>query len=230
MNDKDLRTFLRRDPLAEAEQATGKSYKDDDETMQIGFVSHLFKTQSADRLLKERGDTRFSMTTEDYLAAVRDMGFEQVLHVPFIDEKWSNEDESLFILFHEESGALLSFDTFKGNRNGGSVYYNWKPRLNEEGKPADGWHDYVSSGGFTDQGSWVWYGNHDCREALSLNLRGLAEHGEFVSPWIKSPFLWLLHHGDSDKKGYDYKTINASRIVLLPNHVRKAITPCETKT
>lgn len=77
----------------------------------------------------------------------------------------------------------------------------------------------------------VWVGSHDCREAIRHNISKLEEFGEFLTPWQESPFLWLLHHMDTQSpegkdlgyKSYDYEGITKSRIAQLPEDVRRAI-------
>jgi hypothetical protein len=72
-------------------------------------------------------------------------------------------------------------------------------------------------------GDAVLIGSHDCREALTFNLSQLAAYGEFVEPWAKKPFLWLLHWHDTNHSDYDHKAINRERLARLPNDVRKAL-------
>ena len=69
----------------------------------------------------------------------------------------------------------------------------------------------------------IWVGDHDCREALKNNINLMAQNGVFLKKWKKKPFLWLLHHGDTDTKGYDYEQINKERLNLLPDYVKQCI-------
>lgn len=71
----------------------------------------------------------------------------------------------------------------------------------------------------------LWVGDHDCREALKMNITYMIENGKFLTKWKERPFLWLLHYGDKEVKGYDYQKINEERIAMLPDYVRDAITP-----
>ena len=70
----------------------------------------------------------------------------------------------------------------------------------------------------------IWSGDHDCREAIKHNIAGLANNGTFLHTWKEQPFLWLLHHGDTEGE-YDYDSINADRIVMLPEYIQKRICP-----
>ena len=68
-------------------------------------------------------------------------------------------------------------------------------------------------------------GDSDIREGLKHKLATFTEHGEFVSPWVEQPFLWLVDYSQDDEPGYDYKVISQALIASLPAHVRAAITP-----
>jgi len=212
---------LKFDALADAENVTGKSYKDDKVTESIGFINHISNAENKRELLQSVNDTTFSESEEDYLKKVTDFGFESLLI-----EHFTNSDglkERLHIMFHYEYSILLCFDTFtmskgKSSRNGGNFYYNWIPN-NKENR-----YDFTSSGGFekTDNGL-VWIGGHDCREAIKFNINRLNENGSLLKNWVKQPFLWLLHHGDTENEGYDYQEINNQRILKLPKKVQDII-------
>ena len=80
------------------------------------------------------------------------------------------------------------------------------------------WHDKVlASGGL------LLRGDHDCREAIVHNLTRLEQYGKFVEPWESAPFIWLLHHQDTEAEGFDYKAITQGRIANLPEFVRVAL-------
>jgi hypothetical protein len=77
----------------------------------------------------------------------------------------------------------------------------------------------------------VWVGYHDCREAIRHKINGLDEFGTFVTPWVKQPFMWLLHYMDTKDaetgesldrldRNYDYEGIMRERFALLPADVR----------
>ena len=81
-----------------------------------------------------------------------------------------------------------------------------------------------------ERAQWVWVGDHDCREALSFHIRQMKENGEFITPWVERPFLWLLNYAEErqindDNRGTLSDEVTDSRILLLPEDVQKAITP-----
>lgn len=211
--DKNLLALLKTEGVTMAEKITGQDYKVNKSTKALGIYSHMWLGAIKDKALREVGDTCLSHSLSDYLGIIKDEGFETCLELLFKDD---DKDETLFVFFNTSKGILLVFDTYRGRVNDGRFYYNWLPN-------SFNWHEYhnfTSSGGF-DGGIWV--GNHACREALRFNIRMLSEHGQFITPWVKRPFLWLLHHQDLKVKSYDYENINAERIAMFPLHVQKAI-------
>lgn len=124
-----IKEIQKEDPLVIAEQLTGKSYKEDDNTGLLGLAIQMEKNKILNQLMDKSDDTKFSEITEEYLRKVTDFGFEIVYSEDFQSEGWNSEviTEKLYILFHKEHSILLVFDTFRGNINGGNFYYNWSP-------------------------------------------------------------------------------------------------------
>lgn len=223
-NTADLLAY---DPFSAAEQMTGCEYKDDEETAALGMLLTMAHGEQKKAHLMELDDTVLSNDLDRYVRIITEMGFEQVLRLPF-DGKLFDEaprHEHYFIFAHRQHGLLLAFDTFDSDRvNGGKVYYCWrsKPDL-----------DCASRYGLTSSGHYVnydspdkyWVGDHDCREALRYKMQRLEDHGTFLSPWPSdnNQFLWLLHYMDSKQEGYDYEAINKERIAMLPQWVQEMI-------
>ena len=162
--DNELDQLLRFDPLDTAERITGRQ---DDATTWLGWALAHQHGERKRVALAARDDTQLTNRVDRYLRICADLGFEQVLHMPFRGRSWSGEEppqESLHILAHRD-GLLLKFDTFcTTDVNGASVYYNWRPR-----DLAVGW-GCTSSGSYhefdQDNNTGVWAGDHDAREAL----------------------------------------------------------------
>lgn len=212
----DLDTLLRADPLAEAEEITGISYKEDDATIALGLVLNMDISERKKKALEARGDTLFSNDLERYISIIENYGFERVLEIPFEGKSYCTgpaPKEQFFVYWHPE-GLLLAFDTHQTTKvNGATVRYNWKP---------DGELDWklISSGSFHGD---YWVGDHDAREALIHHMDALKAEGKFLNPWRKAPFMWLLHYMDSKVEGYDYESINKERIAMLPKKIQEAI-------
>jgi hypothetical protein len=216
LNDKQIEKILKRDALDETEKMTGSSYKDSPFTQQMAILNHLEAVAHREAAMLLTGDTAFSNKLDYYMKAASSIGFKKVLELPFaVKSDWDERPriETYFIFWRD--GILLSFDTYNSDHvNGGHFYYNWKgPR-----------GSYLSSGHAVENDIWV--GDHDCREGLKFHIRQLEENGSFLPKWVERPFLWMLHHGDTaNDKVYDYESLNAKRIAMLPREVREAITP-----
>lgn len=218
----EIDRLLAVDPLAEAERITGVSYKDkehgegfDNPATALGLILMQTNAVAKDKVLRETGDTVFSNELPRYQTIIEKYGFEKVL-----EDHWQSTwgPEEIYFIYAHRKGLLLAFDTFDGKRvNGGKVYYNWRPAS------LDVMCGATSSGGMTKDGVWV--GDHDCREALIHNLTKLDNRGEFVCPWAKRGFLWLLHFDDPKTPGYNYQAITSERVSRLPQWVRDFIGP-----
>lgn len=213
----DLHRLLRIDPLADAEQITGKSYKDDTETMRLGFGLHLELAAAKERAARETRDSYFSMDLAETLGLYADMGFEQVLCDEFEGTAYDGEPapaETFRILWNTD-GVLATVESYQGTRrNATKVYYN--VLIDDRSDLGS----RTSSGRLHDGDVWV--GDHDGREGIRTNLERLSEIGSFLPVWVASPFLWLVTYAET-KGDYDYEAINAERISRLPEHVRRAI-------
>jgi len=213
-----LRELLKYDALAEAEKISGKSYKEDDGVSFLAMALMRENNETKGELLDLNDDTKLNNKLDKYLRITKEEGFEIVLKEDFVYE---GQSDALYVLWNDEDGILLKFDTYwSDDVNGGSFYYNWIPNELDNSS----WRGTITeSGGFADKRGEVWAGHHDCREALRLHLHGLREKGTFVKPWVKNQFLWLLHYADTKDKNYNYHAINAQRIAKLPENVQKCI-------
>lgn len=246
ITDGLLEEALKFDALASAEKITGKSYKDDKTTEQLGMVMHITAADAKRKILRTVDDTTLSHDAFDYLRIAKEEGFEIVLEEEFVSQEFA---DSLYVLWHPD-GILLKFDTYWNHKtiNGGHFWYNWRP------KPGIERWRYTSSGHMVIENrqenssdeEWsraekenrlVWVGDHDCREALRFHLRQLRENGEFVKPWVAAPFIWLTHYWDKslveDEQDYrafgemaDRKTLE--RFLKLPSQVREQVTVIQT--
>jgi len=225
MNEK----LLNFDALAEAEKATGKSYKDDEETSSLGFDLHLAASTAKRRMLAEACDTYHGQPLEEYLEVVRSLGFIEAVRQPFVNYQDETKTETYFIFWHPTDGILLSFDTYHCNHvNGGHFYYNWIPD-----KTHKDWFTCVSSGWGNDiNGRYVWSGDHDCREALKYHICQMRDHGKFLVPWESYHMVWLGHFTERNSKSdalfskeyADWSTdLNMSYIRRLPKDAQDCI-------
>lgn len=216
--DDEIAASLNFDPLAAAEQITGRSYKEDDGVGFLGMTLMANRSKALDAMLA--GDTRYGMKMDAMREIAKSDGYRQVLVVPLVGTR-SGEGlpESLEVWFDDRRGILLVFSSYMTTGlNEASVYYNWKPT-------SERWRELTSSGGLQ---KGVWCGDHDARDAMRFNMRRLEQNGEFVTPWVHRPYLSLMSYPDWTE---DAKTdlssvsrIRDERLAMLPEDVRAAIT------
>ena len=229
--DENLKKLMALDPLAEAEKLTGNSYKEDKETSALGFLLHMKKSEELSTILKDKDDTCFSETTENYTRIVERIGFNKVWEKTFSYHcGWDKElkTEKQFIYYHD-AGVLLNFDTYRGSRNSANIYFQWK----ENSKEPRYFSGALSgcSGGYHGEGDNLFFiGDRDAREAIGMHMQDLLEQGTFIKPWKANMHIWLLNHGDTMEKMEDYKEEGKKldRIMLenmkaLPVHVQEVI-------
>ena len=153
MNEKELTALALQkiDPLQEAENLLGGSYKDDESIGFFGLGLQMEKSRMLKEMLEEIGDTTFSNKADEYISKLSKFGFEVVLCEPFKSTSSGCEDimEEFYILFNKEFGVLIEFDTFGFKKdeihsvNGGKIYYNWSQNDTSDNR---GW--LLSSGGY----------------------------------------------------------------------------------
>lgn len=200
----ELTKALDYDGLAEAEKLTGNSYKEDANVVWLGMGLMHRQQEEKDALLFLNRDTNSNkQTISEFFDILKDIGFVEVLKLPIP----GTEDH--FHVFWK-SGLLIRLDTWN-NRcvNGGDVYFNY------QGNRSDLHH---ASNGLVAGTDDVWGGYRDIREGFR-NFLDIP--GKFLAPWVKKPFLWLLHYQDTKVEGYSYEKINAERIDMLPAYVRE---------
>ena len=223
MNHTD--ELLSFDPLATAERLTGLSIHDDDNVAaSLGMLLALTHNTKKQQHLIALDDTTPMNDLDRYERIITEMGFEQVLDIPFSSPGWYPDDpprsEHFYIYAHCD-GLLLSFDTYDEVRvNSGKVYYCW---VGNEDAP----YGCTSGGSWCEEadGPGYWVGSHDCREALRHNINKLRANGTILPLWPvgNEMFLWLLHYQDTKVPSYDYKGITQERINMLPGWVREMI-------
>lgn len=206
-----LDNLLNFDPLREAENVTGHSYKDDGGTSALGMLLAMDNNYKKQQALKANQDSYYGMGFAEFVIMMDEMGFKKVAagQIPGTDDEW-------FIDWKE--GILVFYDSFQSGINHATAYFNYLPvgenscRTGFSGSAVEG-----------PGGKNVWYGHIDVREGFKHRLAKCKESGVFMKKWIKQPNLWLLHYKDTKVPGYNPEEINRQRIALLPEHVQDAI-------
>lgn len=216
-NKNEINEALDFDGLHEAEKLTGKSYKEDDGTSTLGLFATLLNNQMKNKMLSSLDDTIFSETEEEYLRKVTDFGFEVLLKETFMSKTYFEDEEPVeerfYIMFHRKYSILLTWDTFRGHRNGGNFYYNWSAKNNKvRGRLSSG--HYI---GRKDRHPLSTYFNQDLTEHVNPDFETVVgvepkwdlnmsykEYRELHDPWYekfdkyvednKLRSVWSGHH------------------------------------
>lgn len=218
-----LEKVLSTDAIHEFEQRTGKSYRENNDAENMAMLAfHMRHNDAKCDLLKQAGDTTFSMSGDEYAANIEAFGFREVYSEPFTAEHCGRVNHDVLKVYWHDDGLLLYFDTYCGNRNSGKLWYNWRPLpyIDCQAK----WQ-CTSSGGYEKiDGELIWAGYHDCREAIRTNINRLREWGEFLVPWRKQPFaLWVRHYGETGGSLESHDDKSRERIDKLPKDIQEAI-------
>jgi len=72
--DEEIDKTLHFNPLAEAEEITGKSYKNNEFTSMLGFMMAMEHNEKKTSLLEFFNDSTLSMNILDYIKIVEELG------------------------------------------------------------------------------------------------------------------------------------------------------------
>jgi hypothetical protein len=209
----ELDRLLNFDPLAAAENFTGKSYSTDNETMALGFIAVQDSARDKKAALEELKDTYYSCPWSYASEIIEDLGFEQVLVRAFL----AHGRTEYHVVYWHEDGMLMTAETYggeKGTVNSISLYYNV-----EFADSKTSW-EVTASGHFNreayDAGRYVWIGNHQIHEGLRYKVERLKEVGNLLPVWIEDPYIFLDHYGDNNVSTEEV-------FALLPEKAKKAM-------
>lgn len=199
----DVEKALKTDPLAAAEEITGKSYKDDDETSLLGLLMDLDHQKAKRAILSEQDDTYSSMPWWHFLRIIEEEGFIIESHTPYFHKSRLRQLHTLVAVHPDGILLLANSYAWEGGQeivNSAGMYYNIVFTSDDD------YYKFVSSGGFRSidesEDEFVWVGSHDVREGFRFSLDRLRATGEFLNPWVEkgyvSPNLDLNAKSDFD--------------------------------
>lgn len=207
------------DPLAHAEELTGKSYKDDEDTMKVGFGAHLIYGDIKRQRLAEERDTHWGVHFDTFQQIMTELGFHQVLSVPFEvraeDDSWPTTNELFEVWFNRECGGLITADTYTHaddhkvprdertyHHTINSAHLQFNIQFNED---ANHWNlggssspiNYVEGELRHSRAVYL-----DIREGFRHNWNKIQTMGTMLTPWL-APYssyapggVVLTHYGD----------------------------------
>ncbi len=190
--ENELGNKLKFDGLHEAEQITGKSYKEDGMTSALGMQMTMANNARKSELLQQSNDTHFNMSWKSFVELIEsrtDYPFTQIHLHSWRDEK-NTQQREVRMWINAEKGLLLVADNFGGSVNSGSIHYQ---------ALMSGWPTILASGGFQhydeEQNQGIYNGNFDIREGLFFRLDSLSKDIiEWHTPWTRknnhSIFVW----------------------------------------
>lgn len=232
--------MLNMDPLLEAENLTGKSYKDDHDTMLLGMALHMQKRQVVKDELHLRQDTYYSMGYNDYLNVVHNLGFETVLCLPFLNRDGIEERQE----FLWRDGLLLMVDSFTWNADGKMTLNSAKMFFNCEFAAYEDQIGFRFSGMLDskslDDDRYVWSGHVDAREAIVHTVNRMEAVGTILNPWITKPLGLYFTNYVQMNEHFNMKDARKSRelatkveqdvIAQFPQEVRECILGAADRT
>lgn len=215
--EDSIEDLINFDPLHEAEKITGKSYKEDEDTDRLGLSLAISNNVRKEKILRNLGDTSFSMEMEDYMEVITNIGFDIVYTEEFSNPRIEHTKEKLYILFNEKIGGLAVVDSHVCSRNAASIYVNVRPK-NPEHSRLDLPTSLMGTSCYNPESRIISL-SLDVREALVYKIVQLHHWCDFIVPWEeKQIYVPLNHYGDDDRKGQRRR-----RFYALPEKVRSKI-------
>lgn len=193
---KHFDELLNMDPLLEAENVTGKSYKEDEDTLMLGMALHMMKNDQVRTELGLRGDTYYGMPYDEYVAVAHNLGFKTLLTLPFTNKEGIEETQE----FLWRDGLLLITESFTWERGGKKSTNNARIFFNcEFADSSDAWGFRFSGhlhSDMYDQGRYIWVGDVDAREALVNTVNRMETECTILKDWVEKPFMYLSNYMD----------------------------------
>ncbi len=200
---RDVKEF---DAMKEAEEITGKNYKDP-ETTALGFYLQSKQSETERVLMSELMDTHFGISWDEFLDIIKDYGFEVIEIRSFKHKRKADNEEPKFpkslIAAHREKKLILFATSYIGGDketiNGGKVYGTVKRSKNCSLNKSFG---LLSS--FSIRGEKIYF-SYEIRSGLISSLECISQVGEFVNWNDPEIFLWFLNYSEDDTADWEQK-------------------------
>lgn len=234
--NKLIESLLDNDPVDNVEKILGKSFSQFDKNEQ-GFLLQkaLVYGKQKKEYLKSIGDTYFCMGWNEFIQLIQKYGFKEGLKYEY-SPKHEFEDCTKIeeaVIYYRPDGLIIWATSFS---NKTSLSYGKLYGFIETEKIKDDpeYYDILShcsrdSLCYYDKETretlvrkYVYF-DYDAREALIYKINMIQSKTNFVSPWPKRPFLWLLDYNDEQIPNYDYYDINNKKISMCCPEVQYII-------
>ena len=236
------------DPLGVAEELTGKSYKDSEETTAIGFVLNMNFAKIKREALQAMDDTHMSSDYNEYVVKLIKLGFVEIYNQEFknYQNAWWPETADTkplehFKIFWNPLGVLFTLESYNKHVNSAHAYFNWKSTdpTNPLKRPqhcSNGMilKDRNKANAWRDEDNFLaWECGEDMREGLIYKMVRYMTDGVFLPKWHTAPHLWFMNFGECheldetcssySEKSSGYDRIGQMKYDTFPAHVKEAI-------
>jgi len=194
---------LRFDPWQAAEEVTGKSYKDDEQTNKMGTALHLASVRNTIQIMTAAGDSHPGMKAIKFQHVIQTNGFE-LIGSELVESEgcwlywnayWRTPGQLLLCEYLHWKGKVLGGAMALNNA---TCYYNWRP-YDDVVKSGELYH--FVSGGYCHRENeddpdisrpLLWIGDHDACTGIITALNRMDACGDFIEPWVESTHLWAV--------------------------------------
>lgn len=218
----EFQDMLNFDAFGAAEAITGKSYKDDEETRNLGMLMHMRHTEVEKEELALRDDTYYGVPFTTALTIFHDLGFVDGYERSFVSPL-TGDTESHMVLVHPD-GILMNVNSYGDNLNSATMFYQWEHDDEVDGQlHMESGHYSAEAYNNPENSRKVWIGSHDARIGIRHTLDVLRNKGRFLSKWVdKDYFLWLLSYAD-ERDSDNYEEFNKQVLSAMSPAVQEMV-------
>lgn len=225
-----LKDLLARDALAEAERATGLSYKEDPFTQALGMAGHMDLSGRKRQAMKAVGDSHYGMGYVAFLSLATLEGFMEVHQHEFKNR--DGRPEIYTVLWHPV-GILLTAESFNGWSEGRPPTVNTAEITFNAKMPVGTWLDRCSTFSIRYDEKHLWtHAHRDVREGFRLALADLRSKVEFITPWEAdwdTAWITMLDRSEAEAvygsdRGETFQEFNAKMALKRRLNIERART------
>lgn len=208
MDRKALQKILDFDPIKVAKEC----FENQDKADSLGFTLNYLKSNIIKKEMKERGDTYHGMSLIDFRKVMIDNEFKLIYEEEFEHKSCNTIYKDIQMIYWNDEGLLVVADSYWNQKsiNSGYLYYNWTSNILNVSEVLT--LDLTSNGHFIQKDPPMWSGSYDLREALIYHIENLKTYGDFLCPWVETPYLWLLHYVDTESRNYSVVEIGKRKL------------------
>lgn len=205
--------LLNFDSLAQAEDFTGLSYKDDETTMALGMLMHIENGQRKRDALQAANDTHWGIKFLDAVDIFLDLGFEPIYAQIKPDNREYGKGQPVHYNAYWRGGILLIMESHEDSLNKANIYFNWRRHDGQTQWPdwdlglSGGWERHTGGyDGILADDPWTLVVSTDMREGARRKLERIESLDGFILPeWAFQPFLHFVSYVEERAEADDYE-------------------------